>query len=54
MNDHPTAPDDGPAPGSVPFGSTPDGRALFVSLQDMTVDIWGPRQCKPLPAGWKG
>lgn len=52
MNDHPTPPDDyGAAPDSVRFGSTPDGRALFGSGKDWTVDIWGPRQCKPRPAG---
>ena len=52
MDDYPTIPeDDGRTPSSVPIGSMPAGRAVFGSLQDMTVDIWGPRQCKPRPTG---
>ncbi len=55
MKDHPTPPENGDCtPASPPIGSTLGGHAVVGSVQDMTVDIWGPRRCKPRSAGWMG
>lgn len=48
MNEHPTSGEDDPTPG--PVAPRPPVW-LSGSLQDMYVDIWGPRTCKARPSG---